>query len=203
MKLMHDIYSMSVGRYSIIDETLNLSLLRRWYNPFPVSWFDTSKFFDQYMAAFGAKNKTRDNAYKLIAYNKILILKAVLDTMRIIYSAQNNVSLFALIFNRKSKQYEGNLQFYKDYIEKTIGIKINDFNGLTRLEKQIQKLVDRYIERYKDKKQVEEKGTFIDLVLTVFSIMSVPYSADMKLYEFAKLKHLADKKINIRDGSNK
>lgn len=203
MRLIHDIYSMTVGLYSRLDETGNTGLLRKWYNPFPVKWFDTQSFFAAYMVAFGAKNKTRDNAYKLIAYNKILVLKSALETMRIIYTAQNNASLIQLIFKKSEKPYEGNLQFYKDYIANTIGIKINDFDGLARLETQIIKLSDRYIERYKDKKQTTESGTFIDLALSVFSLMGVPYAKDMSLYEFAKLKNLADKKISKSDGANK
>ena len=201
--MIHTIHTLSIRQYGIIDSTENLSLLRRWWNPLPVGWFDTDSFFTEYRKMMGEKTKSTNDAYRMLAYNRILILDAMLRTMSVLMRNQNDRSMFSLLLNRKAKNYVGNMPYYTEKVKQITGIEIKDGNDLKKLHTEIQRRLDKFKERFDNKKEVpKQKTEFIDIVLGVFSIMEMSYVSEMKLSEFGRLRILADKRIKKIEKSN-
>ena len=204
MKMIHTINTINIRQYGEIDRTDNIAMLRRWWNVFPVAWFNTDLFFDNYNEIIGNNSNYTNDAYRILSYNKIIILNQIVKTMSILMKNQNDRSMFKLLFKRQSKDYVGNFDYYVEKVKQITGIVIKDGNDLKALQKEIQRLLDKFHERFKDKQpqQSVEKFSFIDMVLGVFSIMEMAYVPTMKLSEFGRLKVLADKRIKAIEKSN-
>jgi len=196
--MIHTLETISIRRYGEIDRREDLSLLRRWFNPLPVAWFNTDVFFSSFNEMFGKDiNKdTYKEAARVIAYNRIIILDRIIKTMSVLMRNQNERSIFILLFKQKSKNYTGNLKYYIEKAKQLTGITVKDGNDLKKLEKETQRLLDKFNERYnKDVPTVTETLEFIDIALGVFLIMEMAYIPEMKLAEFGRLKLLADKRV--------
>jgi len=194
--MIHTIDTISVRTYGEVDRAGDLSLLKRWFNPFPVKWFDLDSFFDQYKTIFSIQSNLSKDVYRLLAHNKILMLDRMLKTMSLLMRNQNERSLFAMVFKLEAKEHEGNLKFYVKKVKELTGIEIKDGEGLKALQKEIERLSDKYIERFKSRDEGNQvKTDFLDLVFGVCSIMQMQYNPEMKLSEFGRLKAMADKKI--------
>jgi len=202
--MIHTINTINIRQYGEIDRTDNIAMLRRWWNVFPVAWFNTDLFFDNYNEIIGNSSNYTNDAYRILSYNKIIILNQIVKTMSILMKNQNDRSMFKLLFKRQSKDYIGNFDYYVEKVKQITGIEIKDGNDLEALQKEIQRLLDKFHERFKDKQpqQSVEKFSFIDMVLGVFSIMEMAYVPTMKLSEFGRLKVLADKRIKAIEKSN-
>ena len=199
--MIHTIYSMTLGRYAEMESTENVGLLRKWFNPFPVKWFDTSLFFDEFNNMFGNPNNINTEIYKSATWNTIQMLDAMYKTSLILMKAQNQSTLFNIIFKRKFKDMKSNLEEYRQRIKKITRIDIFDKNGLERLAKEIQRRIDKYNER--NVKKESKPVDFMEFVYGVFNVCEMPYNPTMTLFEFAKLRHRADKIIKQRDARNK
>ena len=198
MKFLHTINTLSIRTYGEIDRTGNLSLLKRWFNPFPVEWFgiESEAFFESYRELIGSDLNLNTEAYKIIAYNRIQMLDRILKTMSILMRNQNERAMFSILFKRTNKEYRGNMDFYIEKVKSLTGIVVKDGNDLTILQKEIQRLIDKYIERFKkDTVKPADPADFMDIVLSVFTILEMAYVPEMKLAEFGNMKKLADKKI--------
>jgi len=201
--MIHTIHTLSIRQYGIIDSTENLFLLRRWWNPLPIGWFDTDSFFAEYRKMMGEKSTQRNDTYRMLAYNRILMLRTMLRTMSVLMRNQNDRSMFALLFKKKSKEYVGNMPYYIEKVKQITGIDIKDGDDLSKLQVEIQRRLDKFKERFDNKKEVpKQKTEFIDIVLGVFSIMEMSYVSEMKLSEFGRLRILADKRIKKIEKSN-
>ena len=198
--MIHNIHTMDIRTYGQLDQTEDLSLLRRWYNPFPVKWFDTDEFFLALRELFGedTSRSISDESYKIISYNRILMLDRMLRTMSVLMRNTNERSLFSLLFKRDVNNDTGNLDIYVQKVKDITGIEVKDGDDLKLLQKEIQRRLDKYKELTPDK-PIEVKSDFMDVVLAVFSIMEMAYTPDMKLSEFGRLKKLADKKNKPKD----
>lgn len=157
--MIHTLHSITIRQYSIVDETDDLSLLRRWFNPFPVKWFNTEKFFVAYRDVFGTNNKNelRNEVYRLLSYNKITSLDRMLKMMSLLMRNQNERALFSLILKTEIKEYKGNLDFYIKRVKEITGIEIKDGNDLKRLAQETERLLDKYIERFNKIKKIQCK----------------------------------------------
>ena len=202
--MIHTIDTISIRLYGEIDRTDNIALLRRWWNVLPVAWFNTDLFFTEYNEIIGNNTDYTNDAYRILAYNKIIILNQIVKTMSILMKNQNDRSMFRLLFKREAKDYTGNFDYYVEKVKQITEIDIKDGNDLKALQKEIQRLLDKFHERFKEKKpdQTSEKFSFLDMVLGVFSIMEMAYVSDMKLSEFGRLKVLADKRIKAIEKRN-
>jgi len=198
--MLHTVNSLTIRKYGEIDRTGNLSLLRKWYNVFPVSWFDAEQFFAEFREIFNI-NITVNNVYKTLAYNNILILDRIIKTLTVLMRNENERNLFAVFFKRT---YKGiNTDYYIEKIKYLTGIEIKGFDDLNTLQKEIQRKIDKYKERYSDKKTKQNvEVPFMDIVLGVFSIMEMAYIPEMSLSEFGRLKKLADKKVKAIERKN-
>ena len=201
--MIHSVHTLSIRQYAIIDKTNDIKLLRRWWNIFPVGWFDVDPFFDSFRELFNAStNPAVKESYRLLSYNNIIMLDAMLKTMSILMRNTNDRSLFTLIFKSKSKAYKGNFDFYVNKIERITGIKIVDGNDLKNLKSEIERLWDKYQERFKVETDDQPKNTFLEDAMVIFTIMDMAFIPDMKLSELAALKELADKKIKQMNDKN-
>jgi len=201
--MIHTINTISIRLYGEIDRTDNIGLLRRWWNVFPVAWFDTDSFFAEYNNIIGSNTNYTNDAYRILAYNKIIILDQILKTSSVLMQNQNDRSMFRLLFKKKAKEDTGNLNYYIEKVKQITGIEIKDGNDLKKLQKEIQRLLDKFHERFKNKdKTPVEDYNFMDMVLGVFSIMEMAYVPDMKLSEFGRLRLLADKRIKAIEKRN-
>jgi len=203
--VIHTIHTMTIRQYGELDRTGDMSLLKRWFNPLPVKWFDTERFFNEFKDSFGnTTDDKQDEAYRIISYNRIIILDRILRTMAVLMQDHNDRQLFSLMLKQEFKNGD-KLKFYIDKVKQLTGIEIKDGDDLNKLQKETQRLLDKYNERYKAE-EPKEKQPFIDIALGVFSIMEMSYNESMVLSEFARLKDLADKKIkqiqNARDKRN-
>lgn len=191
--MIHSINTLTIRKYGIIDETGNLSGLRKWYNPFPVEWFDTDKFFEEFKTIFSENNSDLLNEkYRILAFYKIIELDTISKTLVVLMQSENNRSLFSILFKKKIKNI--NIDFYTDKIKSLTGIEVKDGKDLEKLKNELQRLLDKYTERFK-KKEVKSNVSFLEVVLGVFSMMEMDFIPEMTLAEFGRLKKLADKKI--------
>lgn len=194
MKWLHDINTMTLRKYAIIDRTGDIRLLRKWWNIFPIGWFDTEAFFAEYNEIFNVTIKKSDKVYQIIAYNKLLMLDKMLVIMSVIMRNQNDRSIFALIFKKEVKEYKGNMAIYQEKVKAITGIEVVDGKGLDKLKKETERLTEKYLERFKKTDINVQTGlTFMDLVLGVFGDKN--YQPDMTLAEFGRLKVMTDKRI--------
>lgn len=200
MKLgIHTVDTLSIRQYGVIDRTNNPKLLRRWFNPLPVDWFDTDSFFNEFKNTFGKNVKTdlRTEVYKILSYNKIVILDRMFRTMNILMKNQNDRSMFALLFKRKIVDHTGNLDYYIEKVKSLTGIEVKDGKGLEKLQKEVKRLIDKYNQRFPEKQPEKKKVDFEDIAMGVFVFMEQPYNGEMKLREFASLKVQADRKSEV------
>ncbi len=87
-----------------------------------------------------------------------------------------------------------NLKSYVDKIEFATGIKIKHPDDLQKLDKEIQKWVDKYHETFEsDKPKNDDKLTFMQIVMGVFAAMNMNLSYEMYLTDFFILKSEAAK----------
>ncbi len=196
---IHNIKTLTIREYGIIDETNNISLLKKRFNPFPVSWFNTDAFFEEFKTIFSLNNNDLLNEkYRILSYYKIIELDQILKVLIILMQSENHRAIYGLLFKRKIKNI--NLDFYTERVKKLTGIEIKDGKDLKRLKDETQRQLDKYNERFKKPKKEQPKVSFMEVVLGVFSIMEMSFIPDMTLYEFGKLKKIADKKI--KDAGN-
>lgn len=202
--MIHTLHTMNVREYGQVDQTNDISLLKKWFNPFPVKWFDTDSFFISYreMMSNDITGNIVNDKYRILAYNKIIILDQMLKTMSVLMRNQNDRSMFRLLFKYEPKEYTGNYSYYVEKVKQITGIEIKDGDDLVKLQNEIQRLLDKFHERFKEKEIPDTKVEFIDIVLGVFSIMEMAYVSEMKLSEFGRLKLLADKRIKAIEKSN-
>ena len=73
--MIHTIHSMTLRRYSEMEQTENTALLKRWFNPFPVGWFGVQKIIQRFADILnaGIDKHILTEVAKVIFYNKILI----------------------------------------------------------------------------------------------------------------------------------
>jgi len=197
--MIHTIHTMTLRRYGELDHTENLKLLKRWYNPFPVKWFNTEKFFQDVKEIFGNKSSNlRNETYRIISFNRIVILDRMLKTMTILMQDHNTRNLFGYLYQIKVNT-ESNLPFYIEQVKRITGIEVKDGKDLERLQKKVQFLLDKYNERYPPDKKQPEKVDMMDIFIGVFDIMETPMNERMTLYEFGRLKERADKRLKAKE----
>jgi len=188
--MLHTVNSLTIRKYGEIDRTGNLSLLRKWYNVFPVSWFDYQKTLSTIGQLFnkGIDKTIINEVAKLISYNNILILEALHSAIYnlIVLKAGNDV------FKKKARKTE-NLRQYLLTVKEITGIEIKDIAGLDLLKKETQRRIDKYHERYRTIIN-NDSIPFTQFAYSVFVLIEMPYNPDMLLSEFADLVIIADKK---------
>jgi len=194
--MIHTIHTMTLSRFVEKEQTGNEALLKRWYNPFPVRWFDTTDFYQNFNNLFGNGNTITESIDKYYLYNKIRILDTCYNMLAIGMKDYNQRALFGLIFKRKVND-SVDMKFYQEKVKAYTGIDVKDFDGLTRLKNELQRLIDKYKERFGDgEPEVESDIEFMDIITNVFRILDTPVNMSLSLYQFSNLKKHAEKLAN-------
>jgi hypothetical protein len=193
--MIHTIHTLSIRQYGIIDSTENLSLLRRWWNPLPVGWFDVQKVITEIGRSLnsGIDKMIVYEASKIILLNKIMMLEALYNGIYNLIVLKPFNDSFGI-----TKKNKTNLTEYIKMVEKITTIMIKDLDGLKRLKNEIQRLGDKFTERFKE----QPKGKsipFIQYAYSVFALMEMPYNPDLKMSEFFDMIITADKKATQLD----
>ena len=85
-----------------------------------------------------------------------------------------------------------NLSYYIEQIEAKTGIKVTSLEDLEKLQRNIQRWVDKFEENFHE---VKVQGlTFMQTVLGVFAVMNMNLNYNMYLSEFFELKRTAEDK---------
>lgn len=184
--MLHNLHTLTLRRYGQIDSTEDLSLFKRWYNPFPVRWFNVQKVVLKVAQALdtGIDKQVTLEVGKLIAIAKIQKLQALhLGIYNLIVLKPANDQ-----WGKTNKNNSGNLVEYLAVVKEVTGIIIKDLDGLERLKKEITRLNDKFVERFGTGEQDKgEKIPFYQFAFGVFAIMEMPYNSEMVLSEFIQM----------------
>jgi hypothetical protein len=179
-----------------MKETDNGSMLRRWFNPLPIKWFDTTKFFEQFGEYFGEGIDTNNQMYNVRTEANIKSLVAMYQISVLLMQDQNRKTVFGILLKSKAKESKNNLLIYQAKIKKMTmgGIDILKKDGLKKLAKEIERRQDKFQEN--NPQQAEQvEIDFMEYALGIFSVCEMQFNGGLKLYQLAKLKDRADKII--------
>lgn len=195
--MIHTIYTMTIGRYGKLDKTQDARLLRRRFNPLPVSLFRRriDKFFQDVKEALGSDgndNELNDQIERTYMVNRMLLLSILYDALYLNMITKSGIDIILLIQDKKVDDSRS-LQYFIDQVKDLTGIEIKNALDLLKLSDEMSRMKDKFQERFPaDEPPDEEISTFYKGAISVFSLMGMPYNPDMTLAEFGELKHLAD-----------
>lgn len=198
--MIHTIHTMTIRRYSRIDNTANLNLLRRWYNPLPVRWFNTDKYFEAHNNVFGNSINLNKEIYTTKVHNIIMELNIYYDIILLIMQAQNQQTVDDILNNKDPKTLKTNLPYYIEQVKEITGIKIKDGNDLKKLHKEIRRRTDKYQENNQKPKETK-KIPFSRSALQIFEVTNENYNPYMTISELGELKVIADDIIKDRQSN--
>jgi len=190
--MIHTIYTMTIGRYGQLDKSQDARLLRRWFNPLPVSLFRKSinKFFESVKDIFAedeVNNELTDQVERLYMVNKMLQISVLYDALYAIMILKAGVDITLLMLNREPKEAT-NLEYFKEQVKELTGIEVNDFMDLQKIKDELTRMADKFKERFPDQEEIEDKPSFYRAAIRIFSLVEMPYNDRMTLAEFAELK---------------
>jgi hypothetical protein len=133
------------------------------------------------------------NIDKLLFQNKLIIMQTLLDAIRLHLTQKAEID----ILKKKLKlpiEPDNALAEYIKQVEYVCGIEIKTLDDVNDFRDQLEHDIDKFIEMFADKKPV--KGvTIMELFYLYCSVMEInPDYTDMRLTEFAELKHQAEEK---------
>lgn len=198
--MIHTVHTMTIGRYGRMDKTGDAGLLRLWYNPFPVKWFDrrVERFFNdlhEIMNTGEADLNLYHEVERTYMINKMLALSILYDALNLLLVIKLQVDMFLSLAEKKIETPQ-NLDFYLKTVKELTGIDCSEPGGMELLRDEIDRLSDKYSERYPVVED-QEKASFHKAALTIFIILDMPYNDRMTLAEFAELRLLADEKVKM------
>jgi hypothetical protein len=186
--MLRNINEITIREFIIFDNDKNPDIFKRWFNIFPVRWFDFETVISSITAELnnGVDRGLLKDAAKLLQTNKILMLQGC------------SYALYNLLILKTSNTMTGalkpsnNLIFYIDKVLELSGITIKLSADLERLNKYIERLNDKFIERYSVKPNTGKKDIpFLTFAYSAFRVVGDPYNPNMTLYEFVGLAKTA------------
>lgn len=191
--MIHTIHTMTVGRYVQLDKTADMNLLRLWWNPLPVKWFTkrVERFFDDARSVFNPEDENNeffDDVEKLYMVNRMLHLSVLYDGLCLALLWQSKIKAYIHILKREGRK-DDSLDVYRKAVKELTGIEINTAEDLVKLQAELTRRADKFKEMYPEDNS--ERPTFARVALSVFSMMEIPYSEKMTVYEFGELKKMA------------
>ena len=171
--MIHTLYTMTIGRYGQLDKTQDGRLLRRWYNPLPVSLFRKriDKFFESVREALGEEgqdSELTDQIERLYMINKMLQMSVLYDALYAVLVIKAGIDIALLLLDKEPSEPK-NLDFYKERVKELTGIEINEVTDIIKLRDEMTRMADKFKERFSDKEEPDEKPSFYKGTLAIFS----------------------------------
>ncbi len=193
MKLTHNLHTMTIGRYGRLDESKDLSLLKTGINLFPIEWFPYQKTLDIFATALdnGVDKQLLIEIARLKMLNKIQKLETWYAAIHNLIVLKPDNDQWKVVPKKKT-----NLAYYLKLVRELALIDIKDLVGLRRLEQEVDRLNNKFLERYpKDKKKSTKKAVpFTRYAKAVYLLLEADYNPNMSMYEFLQDTVLADQK---------
>ena len=143
--MIHTVHTMTLRRYSEMEQTENLSLLKRWFNVLPIRLFDVEKIIQNLAESLnsGIDRHFITEIAKIVSYNRVLRLQALYMAIYNLIVLKHSNDSWGLTKKKKT-----NLSYYLETVESLTGIVIKDLSGLERLKKEMERQKDKYLERF-------------------------------------------------------
>lgn len=200
ISMVHDLHSLTIGKYAQFEQTNNLNLLKKPYNILPIWLFKKKifKFFTDFDKAFnnsGDRELNKDKL-KLMTFNKIQILITLYQGVNVLLSTGYIVNTWLDLIGKKQRNID-KLESYCKEIFRITRIEIKTINDLKLLQEEIERRTLKYKENYKDNESKDI--TLTQLAIGVFSMLNMSYNENMSLYAFAQCKKRAEEIGNERE----
>ncbi len=189
--MIHTVNTISIRTYGEVDRTGNLSLLKRWFNVFPIRFFNVQNLITKIGQGLntGVDAMLINEVAKMMLYNKILLLEALHMAIYNLIVLKPDNDQWGVTKNKKT-----NLGEYLVKVKELAQIEIKDLLGLGKLGKEVQRLKDKYQERFNEQPKKGEAIPFTQYAYSVFVLMEMPYNGETKMSEFFELVKLAGEK---------
>lgn len=198
--MIHTIHTMTIRQYGLFEKTGDRSYLKR-YKFVPLFLFkkQIERFAVEFSGVFNSDytDKLQKTKHKIISYNKILQLSNLYNGLYGVMVAKTNNNILIGKLETDNK----NLKYYINEIKRLTGIEIKSALDLSKLTKEIQRRTDKYIEVFEGEKPEENKTSFMQLAMAIFSVMDMTFNENMLLSEFADLKDTATEKVKKIDNA--
>lgn len=196
--MIHTFHTMTIDRFVQMKHLNDESLMKKWYNPFPVKWFNTSGLIDDFNAVFGNLTSLQKQVYAIEDRNVIKILQIAYDIAVLMTTSQSKISVYSILLKRKAKPTNSKLQVWRDKILYYTRIDIFKKDGLKHFEGYINREVDKYNQTRHYENQGEannEEINFMVYALRIFDIINQPFNGKVTLFQLSLMKERADEII--------
>ena len=199
VKTVNDI---TINDFDLVETTGSIAHLRKWYNLFPVGWFEKSIV------------ETLNKAVELFSSDQDQVLEdkqweaesfILIDRIRLNYFGVVNIlghrvkiNLFKKYMRkftrRKLKDVkDSNLAIYLNNLEELTGIKVKELKDLDVILKDLEFKQDKFHENHqKPKTDKSKKATpFIITVLRIHLYLGLVFNENLKLVRYVKYHEMA------------
>jgi len=199
--MIRTLHTCNIDRYTVIEDTKNLNLLRMWYNPLPAKWFkkQIDKFFSDFKKIVNVNEMngelTKEKS-RILTYRKILQLSTTYDALWFAFQ-EAALKDTMQVFTKADIKHRMSFDYYCASVLKLTGIEIKTPKDLVKLANEIKRRQDKYNQLYMVKEAVERESiSFAQYASGVFAFMDSGFNGNMSLYQFGELKKNYDLKIN-------
>lgn len=190
--ILHTPDTMTIRNYARFEKSKDLRKLFRLPVPIYIAIRYAPTFIQQFNDIFnsGGEAEIDKTRLKLIAQNKILLMQVLLTAIQ--FHLGEKIQL-EMLKGGAIKQDE-KLLYYISEVEKVCGITIETLEDIISYRNELERKIDKYNQLFPVQVQKSEGVSIMQLAFSVFSIMNMPFDGEMKLAEFAELKHMADER---------
>jgi len=196
-QIIHTLQSMTVRQYAQYEREKDFKYLFIRWNWIPI-WVVRKQielFTESFNKVFSPdqSGELYRNIDKLLFQNKLTIMQALFDAIRLHLTQKVEIDLLKQKLKLKVEPDLALLE-YLNQVTDICGIEIKTLEDVNVFRDQIEQSIDKFIEMFPNKKPT--KGvTIMELFYLYCSVMEVnPDYTDMRLTEFAELKHQAEEK---------
>jgi len=198
--MIRTLHTCNIDRYTVIEDTKNLNLLRMWYNPLPAKWFKKriDKFFSDFKKIVNVNEMngelTKEKS-RILTYRKILQLSTTYDALWFAFQ-EAALKDTMQVFTKADIKHRMSFDYYCASVLKLTGIDIKTPKDLVKLSNEIKRRQDKYNQLYMVKEAAERESiSFAQYASGVFAFMDSGFNGNMSLYQFGELKKNYDLKV--------
>jgi hypothetical protein len=207
--MIHTIYTCTIDRFTRVEAENNLSLLRRWYNPFPVKWFGKSvnRFLSDYRELINSDVLNRElskEKSRLLTYNKLLLFDMLYEALCVAFKDRAVKDVLKSLSKASGIKYAIEVNDYVDEVKKYLNIEVKSVRDLSKVSKEIRRRWDKYRQVYfQESTNDSQKISFAAFTMGIFVFLDMTFEGSMSLYQFGQLKQVAEKKMHELEKQNK